>query len=188
MTSKDADCSTGGCPVDGNKQQSKLVKSSDLPLVGNPYPPKDVIESDNPGTLELQIRSIRTTLQPFMAPFCKAYTKTSDVLAIGAAHTSSTIQSLGQNQSVVTNAVIIAGSSLLGITLARRRGIFKKILYGSVFFGGAMAACYPKEAKEKAEFAWFVTKKELPTLFAQQYEKISGKTTSETTQPKESKN
>lgn len=174
MTAKtnDANCTSGTCPVD-NKSQDKLVKVTDLPLLGNPYPPKDVIQDDSPSSLELGVRSMRTTMQPYVVPFSKAYQKTSDILSIGSAHTRSTFQRLAENQSSVLNALVISGAGLLGVTLAMRKGPFKKILYGSVFFGGALAACYPEEVKAKGELAWFIVKNKLPALMAQQYEKLS---------------
>lgn len=175
MSPKGNDCSTGSCPVPANDgAKPKLINASDLPLHGNPYPPKDVIQDESPSSLELTVRSVRTTLQPFMAPFCAAYHKTSDVLAIGAAHTQSTMANLRENQSKFKNGIIIGGAGLFGLVLARRRGIFKKILYGSVFASGAALACYPREVREKAELALFIAKDKLPGLVQQQYAKLSG--------------
>ena len=184
MTKKtNDDCSTGACPVD-KPQDAKLVKSGDLPLVGNPYPPKDVIENDNPSLLEIRISSLRTAMQPFMSPLCKAYGRASDFLATGAAHTQSAIQGMSEGSNTVTHAAVATGASLFGLLLARRRGLFVKLITGSTFGGGALAACYPKEAMESAELAWYITKNKLPALVSEQYAKFAdhsanGKTTTQ---------
>jgi hypothetical protein len=117
-------------------KEPKLVKISDLPLHGNPYPPKDVIENETPGKLELAVRSVRTTLQPYMSPICTVY-------QTGAAHTRSALVNLRENPQL-TNILIVSSSGILGIVLARRKGFVKQLLYGSVFSGGAAAACASK--------------------------------------------
>lgn len=156
-----------------NTKEKKLVKATELPVHGNPYPPKDQVQNDTPGMLEVKIRSIRTTLQPYFAPVASAYEKTSDILSIGAAHSQSTIQSLAQNQSSVLNALIISGSTLVGIALARRKGVFKKLLFGSVFFSGAYVVCYPKETEETSKMLLYIARNKLPLLAQQQYEKFT---------------
>lgn len=164
------DCSTGACPVE--KKDDKLVKSTDLPLLGNPYPPKDVIQNDTPSQLELSVASIRRTMQPFMAPVCRAYQKTNDVLSIGVAHSQSAIGNLRENQSSLTNALVISCAGLLGLAVARRRSILKKLLFGSLLAGGATAMCYPNEVKEKADILWLMARSKLPSLVQQQYENL----------------
>lgn len=174
MSAKKDDCSTGSCPVVGSDNKPKLVKSSDLPLHGNPYPPKDVIQNDAPGSLELAVKSVRTTVQPYLTPVCAAYQKTSDILSIGVAHTQSTIANLRENRSRLTNILIISGSGLFGLVVARRRGIFKKLLYTSAFVGGATLACYPREARDKTELAYFIARNRLPALVKEQYQNLTG--------------
>lgn len=164
------DCSTGGCPVD--KKDAKLVKSTDLPLLGNPYPPRDVIQNETPSSLELSIASIRTTLQPYMAPVCKAYQKTSDVVSIGMAHSQSAIDNLRESQSSLTSVLVISGAGLLGFGLARRRGFIKRAFYGSLLAGGAATVCYPKEVKEKADILWLIAQNKLAPMVSEQYGNI----------------
>ena len=160
--------STNACPLD-KKEGNKLVKITDLPLHGNPYPPKDVIQNDEPSSLELAVRSIRTTVQPYLSPVFSAYHKTSDVLSIGVAHSQSAIENLRQNQNTITNALVISGAGFLGLAMARRRGIIKKILFSSTLAGMAAGVCYPKETKETLCIAWLMAKNNLPSLVQQQY-------------------
>lgn len=167
---KKKDCSDGSCA--DKSRNDKLVKSTDLPLVGNPYPPKDAIEDAAPGFLETKVRSLRNTLQPFFSPLHSAYESTSDFVSIGVAHSQNAMSRLAENQSSVLNALVISGTGLLGVALARRRGIFKKILFGSVFFTGALVACYPKDAEEKAQLLFYIAKNKLPDAFSQQYAKF----------------
>lgn len=144
----------------------KLVKISELPLHGNPHPPKEVAKDEPPSFLEQNVTAIRQQVQPYMAPVCRAYAKTSDVLSVGAAHTQSTLENLRENQRTLYNALVISGSTLLGLGLARRRGVFKKLLYTSVFFGASAAVCYPEEAKAKADLVYLIAQNKLPELLA----------------------
>lgn len=166
-TSNDKDTQSGG---------KKLVKATELPIHGNPYPPKDVILNENPGFLELKVRAVRTAIQPYVSPLGTAYERTNDFFATGVAHSQNAIYRLRESQSSVFNSLIIASAGLIGVGLARKRGLIKKVLYGSVFFGGALAACYPKEAEEKAQIALYIAKNKLPGLVQEQYQKVSGKT------------
>ena len=170
---KDKECCTK------ENQEKKLVKATDLPLHGNPYPPKDVVENQEVGMLEAKVRSLRTMLQPYVSPIASAYEKTNDVISIGFAHSQSSLQRLAENQSSVLNAILISSAGLLGFGLARRRGTFKRLLFGSVFFGGAMCACYPKEAEEKAQLLWYIAQNKLPVVAKQQYEKFTQKAVTE---------
>lgn len=166
------DCSTGACPVE--KKDGKLVKSTDLPLLGNPYPPKDVIQNDTPSSLELSIASIRTSIQPFMAPVCKAYQKTSDVLAIGVAHSQSTFATIRESQGSFGKVLFISCSGFLGLAIARRKGIFKKLVLSSLLAGGATTYCYPQDVREKADIIWIMAKNKLPSLKEQYGSLVSG--------------
>lgn len=165
------------CKEDGKKAEKKLVKATELPIHGNPFPPKDCVQVETPGMIETKVRAARTTLQPYVSPFATAYQKTSDVISIGVAHSQSTIQRLAESDSSVVNAMIISTSGLLGYALARRGGFIKKILFTSTFFGGAMAVCYPMQAKEQSQIMWYIAKNKLPDAAKQQYEKLIGSKT-----------
>jgi len=166
-----ADDNSSGSRPDG-KDGNKLVKSTDLPLAGNPYPPKDVIQDEAPGFLEKAIASTRMAVQPFLTPVTAAYDKTSDIVSIGVAHTQSAIQDLSDNQNAVTSGLIISGSTLLGLILSRRKGLFKKTLYATTFFTASAALCYREEAKRNFEIMWVMAKKRFPEL-SSPYDKLS---------------
>lgn len=157
---------------EGKTDKKELVLATQLPLHGNPYPPKDVIEIDKPSFLELKVKAVRTTIQPYTAPIASAYNKTSDILSIGAAHTQSSLQSLADNQNSFVSALVIAGSGLLGFGVTRRRGILTRLLVTSALVGGATTACYPKEAEEKSQVLWYIAKNKIPVYAKQQYEKL----------------
>lgn len=156
------------CPLD-KKNENKLVKITELPLHGNPYPPMDVIQNDEPNSLELAVRSIRTTVQPYLSPICSAYNRTRDVLSIGVAHSQSAIENLRQNQSTLSNAFVISGAGILGLAMARRRGIIKKVLFSSMLAGVAAGVSYPRETKETLCIGWLMAKNKLPSLVQEQY-------------------
>lgn len=156
-----------------NPEEKKLVRATELPLHGNPNPPRDCITVDRPGVLEQQVRKVRTTLQPYLSPIGTGYERVSDFLAVGVAHSSSAIQRLGENQNSIVNALVIAGSGLFGIGLARKRGIIRKFLYGSVFVTGAIGACYPEQTKISLMKALYIGQNKLPELLRQKYETLS---------------
>lgn len=166
----------GAPPSNDKDTQSgkKLVKVTELPIHGNPYPPKDVVLNEDPGFLELKIRSVRSALQPYVSPLAVAYEKTNDFLSTGVAHSQNAIYRLRESQSSVFSSLVIASAGLVGLGLARKKGLFRKILYGSAFFGGALVACYPKESEEKAQIAWYIAKNKLPGVVQEQYQKLSG--------------
>lgn len=165
------ECSSGACPVD-KPRDSKLIKATELPITGNPYPPRDVIIEDNPNMLELKVRSVRQTIQPYLSPIFSAYERVSDIAATGAAHSQSAIHRLSENRNSLANAVVISGAGLVGIALARRRGFFRKLLFGSLFFGAATALCYPKEVEERAQVLMYIAKNKFPVVAKQQYDKL----------------
>lgn len=172
------------CCKEDKPLEKKLVKATDLPIHGNPFPPKDVIIEEKPGMLETKIGSVTTMLGPYVSPIASTWDRTVDVLAIGKAHSQSAFYRLAENQSSLGSAVIIAVSGLLGFGLARKRNIFTKLLFGSAFMGGASVACYPKDAEEKAQLAWYIAKNKLPGLATQQYLKIFKKDLTENEPPK----
>lgn len=156
-----------------NSEEKKLVKATELPLHGNPNPPRDCIMVERPGVLEQQIRKIRTTLQPYFSPIGSGYDRVKDFVSVGVAHSQGAIHRLGENQNSIVNALVIATSGLIGIGLARKRGIIKKFLYGSVFVTGAIGACYPEQAKISAMQALYIAQNKLPELMKQKYQTIS---------------
>lgn len=167
------------CCKEEKSQEKKLVKATDLPIHGNPFPPKDVVIEEKPGMLETKVRNVRTMLQPYVSPIASTYERTSDVLATGYAHSQSAVHRLSENQSSLVSALIVAGSGLAGFGLARKRGFFGRLLFGSVFLGGAAVACYPKDAEEKAQLIWYIAKNKLPGFATQQYEKLFPKASTE---------
>lgn len=154
------------------------MRATELPIHGNPYPPKDAIINHTPGFLELKVRAIRTSIQPYTTPIKAAFEKTNDVLAIGASHTQSSLQSLIDNQNAFSSAMLIAASGLLSLTLVRRRGIFTKFIVTSVATAGAAGVCFPNEAREKAELLVYIAKNKLPTFVSEQYKKMTSHTQS----------
>lgn len=169
---KSKDCKDGSCPVDKSGKE-KLVKATDLPLVGNPYPPRDVIVGDSPGYLETKVRALRSSVQPILSPLGSAYERTSDFISIGVAHSQSGWERLANSQSSVTNSGIIAGTTLLGLALARRRGIIGKLVFGALGFTVGMTGCYPKDMQEKGRMLMYIAQNKLQPAVMQQYEKLT---------------
>lgn len=149
------------------KEEKILVKATDLPRTGNPYPPKDFVLEERPSLLESKITSFRSSIQPFTAPVGSAYNKASDIMATGYAHSSSAIQGLSENQRPIFNGVLIAVAGLIGARIVRRR----KFITGTTFALGTFAALYPREATEKGQMLWYIAKNKLPIVAKEQYDK-----------------
>lgn len=172
------------CCKEDQKQEKKLVKATELPIHGTPFPPQDVIINERPSILESGVRDLRNSLGNLLSPIAPLYERTNHVVETGYAHTSSLVHRLSESESPVVHAAIITSAGLLGLGLARKRGFLSKLLFGSVFIGGAAAACYPTIVGEKAQLLWYIGKNKLPGVAAQQYEKLIGKVATEK-EPKE---
>lgn len=170
--------------VSEKESEKKLVKATELPLHGNPYPSKDVVEEERPGMIELKVRSIRTSMEPYMSPVSSAFSKTKDFLSVGISHSQSTIQSLSQNDNDLVKGLLIGSGAVVGGLLGGRR-FFRRIFLGSIFMAGAAAACYPKKAEEGANLAGYIFMNKIPELGKQQYAKYLGQPKEEAkTEPK----
>lgn len=176
------DSTTKECCKDDPSQNVNLVKATELPLHGNPNPPNPATE-DKPGTLEVKVRAARLALKPYLAPVCSIYGKTKDVVSIGMAHSQSTIQTLSENQNGLVHWLVIGGSGLLGLTLAKKRGLFKKTIYTTIFMGAAATACFPEQAKLNGFKAWYIAKNKLPQLVKQKYDTLTVNSSKQTSAP-----
>lgn len=158
------------CKRDSNV---KPVKATELPIYGNPYPPKDSHEEEKPSSLELKIRCARHMVKPYLDPVLDGISRTSDVFSVGIAHTKSTFDRIGQSQDTTVKSLLIAGGGLFGLLLARRRGIVRKTFYGVLGFGAASVACYPERALEYGNIALFIAKEKLPTIIDSTYNRLA---------------
>lgn len=165
---------------DDGTSKKELIRATQLPIHGNPYPPKDVIDVHQPGFLERKIGQFRITMQPYTAPFKSAIERTNEVLTIGASHTQTSLQRLADSQNAFVSALVIAGSGLISLAMLRRRGLLTKFLVTSTITAGAAAACYPKEAEEQAKLLVYIAKNKLPTFARGQYEKLASYATTRT--------
>jgi len=145
-------------------KSGKKVKPSELPLYGNPYPPKDIILNQETGVIEDGFRATREAIAPLYSYSQEAAKRSIDFVNTGVAHSKATYQSVTQDGHVAEKALAIACGGALGFLLASRKGFFKKLLYTSIGFGGATAACYPKESGEMVEISTYIAKKKGPEL------------------------
>lgn len=73
-------------------------------------------------------------------------------------------ESLTDEKEQTTKIIAIASGGLLGMTLSLRKGLFKKLLYTSLFSGSVAAFCYPKYAKEYADIVSYIAKNKVPPV------------------------
>lgn len=155
MTNKDC-CKDDNSVKEGEK---KLVQASQLPISGNPYPSEDNIISDRPGFLEIKIAAARQYCQPLLAPIDAATDKASHIINTGIAHSSSTWNYMSQDNKIK----FVGAYGLAAIVSLSRKGLLKKLAFGTITLPLATAVCYPAEAQEKSQMLWYIAKNKLFT-------------------------
>lgn len=73
-------------------------------------------------------------------------------------------EKLTDEKEQTTKIVAIASGGLLGMALSIRKGLFKKVIYTSVFTGSVAAFCYPKVAKEYFDIGSYIAKNKIPPV------------------------
>lgn len=135
-----------------------------LPLYGNPYPPKDVILNEEPGTLESGIRTAREAATPYFSIATAASQRGTTFLATAVAHTRSLYERISDDSSSVPKAAAITAGGLTGLLIASRKGFIRKILYTSIGLTAAAAACYPNQSRELIDLSAYIARRRGPDL------------------------
>lgn len=135
-----------------------------LPLYGNPYPPKDIIISDEVGSIEGALRTTREALTPYFSMGIDASRRGIEIMETAVAHTKSTYEVIIDESSSIPKAAAITSGGLLGLLLASRRGFFKKILYTGTGLGLSAALCYPKQTGELTELTGYIIRNKGPEV------------------------
>lgn len=154
-----------------NKTPKTLVKATELPLHGNPFPPKEPIE-EQPSQSELKVRSWRLAAQPYLSPVCAVYDRTKQFMSTGKSHTQEAIQMIRENPNNTVGKVILASTCIFGAFGIYRPGIFRKIMAASVVITGSVVAFNPEYANQKAQLALYIAKNKLPELAKEQFSKF----------------
>lgn len=116
----------------------KLIKATELPRHGNPYPPKDiVIQDEQPTKLESSITSARESVAPWITPFTS---RMKNIIDTGYAHSSTAIQGLSDTQRNVFNGAVVASAAMLSYKISRRQ----KPLVGAFVALGTALVVYPE--------------------------------------------
>ncbi|XP_074599609.1 MICOS complex subunit 26/27 [Brevipalpus obovatus] len=144
--------------------ESSPVTVDQLPIYGNPHPPKDVVKTDERGMIENTVFQARTTVQDNLKFMDGFYTRSKQIFETAKAHSMSTIDYIGDEENLLPKIGVITGGGLLGLLLSARRGIFKKMLYTSAGIGIMSGVCYPKQSSEMLDVAGYIVKNKAPTL------------------------
>ncbi len=75
-----------------------------------------------------------------------------------------TYEYISSEANTVPKAVAITTGGLLGLLLASRKGVFKKITYTSVGLTAAAAACHPKQTIELTQLGIYILKTKGPEI------------------------
>ncbi|XP_054156503.1 MICOS complex subunit MIC27-like [Oppia nitens] len=143
----------------------KLMKISELPLYGNPYPRAErVIIDEELGYIESGVQQVRQQLNPVVDTITKSSERAVDILKTSYYHSLSTYEYISAEGNTVAKAAAITTGGLLGLLISSRRGFFKKVFYTTAGLTAASAACYPKEAKELSQIGLFIVKTKGPEI------------------------
>jgi len=142
-------------PCCQSKGHQKLIKSSELPMYGNPYPRSERIQSQSLGYIESGVKSVRQELSPFLDVIFKSSQRVNQILKTSYEHSKSTYEYISSDGNTISKAAAITSGGLLGLLISSRKGFFKKVFYISAGLTAASAACYPREAKELSQIGFF---------------------------------
>jgi len=146
------------------QQQAALVRPSELPLYGNPYPPQDVLLSDESGAIETGIREVRHTATPYYTMIAAGGRRGMEFLATAISHSKSLYGRIRDESSAIPKAAAITAGGLTGLLFASRKGFIRKILYTSFGLTAAAAACYPEQSKELIDLSAYIARRRGPDL------------------------
>ena len=138
----------------------RLPKAKELPVYK-----KDeyVTEYDEKSTLPLisEISTVRKKLFEYATYVTMVQEKAVHIYETGVAHSKNTFDYLKDEENKVQRILIIASGGLVGLLFARKRGIFKKVLYTSLGTGITFSAFYPSISKEYALIGWNASKDQI---------------------------
>lgn len=135
-----------------------------LPLYGNPHPPRDVILNDDPGVLEGGIRTARESAEPYLEVVRASSRRGREWFDVALAHSRDLYARISDESSTLPKAAAITGGGLVGLLISSRKGFFKKILYTSIGLGAAAAACYPQQSRELVDLTAYIARRKGPEI------------------------
>lgn len=114
--------------------------------------------------MEERIRDARRAITSNLSFLDDAFQVSRGYYHHGVGKSKEVYASLIDEKEQTSKVIAIACSGLIGLTVARRKGVFKKLFYTSAF-GTAMASfCYPNKAKEYTDIVCFITKNKMAPL------------------------
>ncbi|XP_015906961.1 MICOS complex subunit MIC27 [Parasteatoda tepidariorum] len=139
-------------------RMKRLPKAHELPLYDKN---EDMcLEYDGKTKLPLisEISGVRQQLSGLASYLNVFKDQVVHVYETGIAHSQSSYDYLTSEENKTTRILAICSGGLLGLLLARKRGIFKKIIYTSTGTGLVFSAFYPSLAMDYASTGWEHTK------------------------------
>lgn len=143
----------------------RLPKARELPI----YDKKDedyICEYDGKSTLPLisEISVARKKVFEYGSYVNMIQEQAVHMYETGVAHSKGTFDYLKTEENKVQRVLVIAFGGLVGLSFARKRGIFKKIFYTSLGTGAIFYVFYPSISKEYALAGWKISKDQINTL------------------------
>jgi len=140
-----------------------MIRPSDHPMYGTPYPPKDVVlVADEAGSLESGIRTAREAAGPYYLMGLGSVQRGRELLETAFAHSRTLYEKKTDEGGSIPKAAAITAGGLTGLIIASRKGFIRKILYTGFGLTAAAAACYPQQSRELFDISTFIARRRGP--------------------------
>lgn len=120
------------------------------------------------GRLEAEVGKARELVVANLAFLGEWTAKAKQLGQDGYGRVQETYGYVTDEKHTLGKAAFITGGTLLGLTLAIRRSLFKKLLYSAVGFGAAASVCHPEKAKETANVGFYIVVNKLNPIIQEQ--------------------
>ncbi|KAF5275667.1 hypothetical protein FQA39_LY06779 [Lamprigera yunnana] len=133
-----------------------VCKPSELPIYVTEKEPQTTPEicSEEPGSFELGVGSVRRTVFKFLDQFSVLTSKTQDIAEAGLVQGQALLNFLQQPEDSTPKYGAIVVGGLSGFIFGLRGGIIKKVIYTSTGALGMAALCYPTEATKYSKIGY----------------------------------
>jgi hypothetical protein len=126
-----------------------------------------VLEKQERGQLEQGISSLRQETEGLIQKFHKQRQELCQYVTNTRSSVNSQLNSLRNEHHILPKLAFISLSGLSGLLIGYRRSTFRKLVYSTVLGGGAVALCYPKEARVYSTQVYDVASKNAYALYRQ---------------------
>ncbi|VVC24874.1 Hypothetical protein CINCED_3A020642 [Cinara cedri] len=133
-----------------DEQEPKLVKPRDLSIYTEESKKTNIEKENNwEPTIALgAIKTIRGEITSLNHQWSKIKDRVHTFVLTGVSHSESFLNDLRQEKNSILRTGFVAGSGVVGLLVAARKGKFKKLIYTTTGASAAFYVAYPYESEE----------------------------------------